>query len=177
MWVCRLALVLAMALALLGCARANAPTPPDREIILSDQAADRLEQQLAELDRSTDPIRIEISEQELNSYVARQIGDDTSIENVRLWLQPGEFWVQATLHARHPHTLLLRAQIQVDNGAAQVTLDGLWLDGRSVPRLVRNSLCSSLNAALTDIQTTFQLERVTVEEGSLRITGSWTPSP
>ena len=163
-------LLLVVAMALAGCApQPGLPPTPERETVYNDGAS----QQLAarwDAALATESPTLTVSEEELNAWLADNLGG-TPVTAARLWITSAGLRVLADTSWRWPRRVDALAALAMRDGRPHLRLVAATADGVAVPRWVQRSLEHTVNALLADAEVPVQLDRITVTDGALHITG------
>lgn len=159
--------------ALASCARPiSSPslTSPTRPVIISVEAAQRLETRFSEVLSRDGPFQIAVSEEELTSYLA--IETDTSpLHDPRVWFIQQRILFMARIDALGQQALRATLTLGCKDGKLQIAFESAELNGKPIPRFVLASLQKAINDALTDAHLPMRIEQVTWEEGRLILEG------
>jgi len=157
-----------------GCtrpARADVPQPPTRTVVFSMASAETLTARLSALESAREVFALSATEQELTSYALANL-TGTPVQEVVIWLEPEGIHTQATVGAASDHEVYAFVTVACDKGVAQFGLRYAALDGHTVPRWILASAEKALNDALADMQTSFRIERIVLDTGTLLVDGS-----
>lgn len=144
------------------------PKEPTREIVVSAEAAKRLNDMISDATRSKGPLRLLISEEELTSYVALNV-QGSSVRSIAIWITRGGIHVSAELHLLGQHTVEAALDVTCHDGQLQTRMQHATLDRRPLPRFVLASIQEATNDALADAHLFIDVEQIILREGSVLI--------
>ncbi len=148
--------------------------PPTRPVIVSLEAAQRLETRFSEALSRDGPFQIPVSEEELTSYLAIET-DIGPLRDPRVWFVQQRILFTARIDALGQHALCATLTLGSKDGKLQIAFESAELNGKSVPRFVLASLKKAINDALTDAHLPMRIERIIWEEEQLILEGMVEP--
>jgi hypothetical protein len=122
-----------------GARRSATPAPT---VAVSSEAAARLEEKTKGLE--TGEFRIELTQEEITSYVALQLGDALPVEALQIRILPGQFVVEGDMTSPVRTRITLSGSISAVEGRPAIQFEDATIAGMSVPPALLGSLSESL---------------------------------
>ncbi len=150
----------------------SSPTlqPPPRHVPVSEQAASRLARRITEIMREPGPTQFVITEQELTSYVARNLPGEL-LHDPEIWFTEKTVYLAAQVGRSGRRKVHAVMTIGCHDGVLHIALQRAYLDTQPLPRFLLASIQESANAALADMHSPFRVEQLLQHEGFVLIKG------
>lgn len=116
------------------------------------------------------PFALTLSEQELTAYLQTSL-QGTPVDAATLWIEPQGIYVLAS-NIEFELELCGLLTLSVAEDTPRVALASATLNGRRLPRWLLASLSMSANDVLADMQRSWSIERIELEQGSARVDGA-----
>ena len=144
---------------------------PARPLVVSGEAAQRLAQRLAAALNRDGPFTVEVNEQELTSYLAREF-EGQVLDQVRVWITPEGLNATVRLRAENEgHVIRGLLFITPNDGTLKVQARWATYDGFRLPRFVLSSFEQMANASAGDALLPYAFTGVAYGDGSLTLSG------
>ena len=163
------------ALALLGCRLPRLtgngldavaqPTVP-----VSQEAAQRFIDKARSL--GGQQFRVELTEQEITSYVALYLADQVPLKAPQIRLLPGRLLVQGDVDALLRVRISLTGHVKLAQGQPQIEFEQVTLGSVSLPRFLLGSLSDSVTELVDQSLGSVHLWQVEIRAGYVVISGS-----
>ena len=156
-----------------SCQRPNSSLtlqPPSRRLAISEQAATRLGRRVAETIREPGPWHLVITEQELTSYVAKNLPANL-LHDPEIWFTKKNIYLVAQVGRSGKRKVHAVMTLGSHDGVLRIALQHGYLDTQPLPRFLLISIEEAANAALADIQSPFRVEQLLLNEGFILIEG------
>ncbi len=166
-------LILALTLSMTGCSKTKVDVP-DREVPISQEAADRLEKKLTHLDFSSGQATLTVTESEITSYInLKLLDEDVPIEHPTIWFEKGKVYVTGKLRK---DTLpvggdaALIVDLSVQDGDLHIRVEKAVIGGIPVPGKVLDKLTDLANEYASAQIGPWTITQLTVETGKATVT-------
>ena len=167
-----LSLVTVSALVSLSCAwfpgarRAQVARPT---VAISEDAAKRLEEKAANL--STTQFRLELTEEEITSYLALHLDEAVPLASPQVYLLPGKIVLEGDITKPVRSHVTLTGTVSVVSGRVQTEIESAHLGGLSVPRILLASLSDRISEMVRQGQESIEIDSIELLAGRLVIVG------
>lgn len=141
----------------------------DPPIIITQEAADSLLSKVQAFAGQTSSI--ELSDQEVTSYIALHLAQSIPISSLEIRFSPGEAVLHGYLTKPFRTQVRLSAAAQVTGGKPRLDVTSARIGRIGIPRFLLKSLSSSITEMVQEGATHVQLEKVELENGRIIITG------
>ena len=152
---------------------------PDRSIEITEEAAQRFREKLqgAWENQGEGQFRLQLTDQELTSYVNLKIKDSTDIPLTQpyIWFSRGKIYVSGELsNAGLPLSgqAAIVASAQVADEQLRISIDQASIGRVPIPRAFLNSLQNTVNGGLAQAQLGLKVQRLEILEGEAIIIAS-----
>ncbi len=170
-----LVLILILALSAAGCSKTKVQVP-EREVPISQEAADRLQQKLTHLDISSGRATITVTESELTSYINLELLDeDVPIEHPTIWFDKGKVYIKGKLRKDIlpvSGEIALVARVAVQDGKLHLDIQKAVVGGLPVPGKILEKLTELIDQYATTQVGPWTIVQLSVDDGKATITVS-----
>lgn len=163
-----LGVALGGALLLLGC-RSAIDKRAEAPIAISQEAAQRLDDKIKSL--SSGDFCLELSEQELTSYLALRLTETVPLASPQVHLHPEQILIEGDLSGLLRVHVVLAGTLRDVDSQPEIQLQHASLAGIAIPRFLLDSLSDGLTDLLSQGQGSLQIQRIEVATGRLTIVG------
>lgn len=136
---------------------------------ISEDAAKRLEEKAADLESGQ--FRVELSEEELTSYLALHLSDSVPLTSPQVRLLPGKIVLEGDITKPVRGHVSLSGTLRVAGGQVEVQIEDVRIGGLSLPRALLASVSDSITEAIGQGQEGVEIESVEILAGRVIITG------
>ncbi len=160
-------------LLLLGCLRGPSQgqkdLPPESPVPISTEAAQRFADKIEGLTGSD--FVIEVSEQEVTSYVALRLADAVPLASPQVRFRPGKILLAGDLTTPVQMHVTLTGAIRVVDGRPEIEFQQGTAAGIRIPRLLLSSLSDTVVELMNESQGQLEVRHLDVTDGHLRAEG------
>lgn len=172
----RIAMMLLVGILLTGCAPLmdwlQVPQPPDREVPVSEEAADRLvESWRAAMEQLTasGQATVQMHEEELTSFVRLRLSSEVPLPLTEptVWFEADRIYLQGRLHLDQfpvDWPVLLVLTTAVEDGMLTVDVQQGAISWLPMPSILLSAVDQGVDAILTNLHTNFTIEQVRLEQ-------------
>ncbi len=157
----------------MGCGQRASPAlqEPMRPLVVSGESAQHLAQRMSTALNRKGPFSLQVSEEELTSYLAREL-EGQVVEYIRVWITPEG--LNATVRLRSDdksHTIRALIVVAPEDGTIKVRARWATYDGFRLPRFVLASFEQMANASAGDALLPYAFHDIVLGDGTLTLTG------
>lgn len=173
---------LLLLLASLACIPGNSgdlPSPPDGQVPVSQEAADRLKENFnREMQEAStgEEFRLFVTNEEITGLVATTLQDTGSIplSDPQVWFTSGRVYMTGTFSPFWPFTFqsLIAATAVVHDGQIEVEVEEAQMGPFPFPSRVLESASASINETLAEMQLDLEITTLEILEGELQVAGT-----
>ena len=136
---------------------------------VSQDAATRFEQKTRGM--KDDEFRIELTDEEVTSYVALQLGDDPLLTSPQIRFRPGEIVVEGDMTSPIKGHIVLSGAVTIVDGRPRIEFRSARIGAISVPGSVLESMSQSVNETLQESDPEIEIEQIVLLEGRIIVSG------
>jgi len=162
-----------------GSNRGTIPSPPEGQITVSQEAADRLKENFnREMQEAStgEEFRLFISNEEITSLVTLSLQDTGSIplSNPQVWSTAGRIYITGTFSPVWPFNFrsLIVATAVVRDGQVEVEVEKAQMGPFPFPQRALQSASESINETMVEMQLDLQVTTLEILEGELQLAGT-----
>jgi hypothetical protein len=161
------------------CCLGGATSPPITPVPVSEALANEMRERVAQVKAQPGPFRVEISDQELTSYIVTllQAGPgEFPARDMQVRFGDGYVDIWATFIEVAPVDVpaYVRATVDAVNGQVVFYITQANAGSFPIPGAMRESISRTLSESLAELQLGLQVERVEIRPGTMTLSGQVT---